>query len=101
MIVKLPLIVPDTAVKLPNLTSAQPELLIEPVVAPVSVVIIASNAVSASFQTNAAFTEPYGAVAYKLRFINIPISYVGVPAYPLLKTTNGSLMYVFTEFNCV
>ena len=62
------------AVKLPTLTFAQPELLMEPAVVPVSVVINASNAASDSFHTNAALTAPYGAKLDKLRLTKIPIS---------------------------
>ena len=72
--VKLFVTVPDTAVVLPSLTFAQPELFILPAVVPVSVVANASNAASASFQTQAALTDPYPGKLCKLRFTKIPTS---------------------------
>lgn len=75
-----PPVVVVSAVKLPTLTLAHPELVILPVVIPVSVVAMATKAASASFHTNAVFTEPYPASVCKLRLAIIPISYVGTPA---------------------
>ena len=62
------------AVKLPTLTLAKPELLIAPVVAPVSVVIKPSNAWSLSRHTQAALTDPYGGVLVKFLLTKIPMS---------------------------
>ena len=70
----IPDIVDDTPVILPIFKLAYPVVLIAPAVVPVSVVIIPSNAVSASFQTRAAFTAPYGAKLLKFLFTSIPIS---------------------------
>ena len=77
---------------LPNLTLANPLLLRAVIPVPVSVVVIAINAASASLHTNAALTLPYPANEPRLRFTKIPMSYpVKDPVYPLLKTTIGSL----------
>ena len=93
---------PETAVRLPILTLAYPELLILLTLVPVSVVAIASNAPSASIHPKNVLTEPYGAKVAEFLLTKIPISYpVNEPVYPLLNTTIGSLIYVLMEFNCV
>ena len=62
------------AVILPMIKLAKPELLIDPVVVPVSVVIKPAKAVSLSRQTKAALTDPYGARLLRLRLTSIPMS---------------------------